>query len=70
MEVNDPSGRFAASAPPLFRGSRVALAAGRAPDIVEAILDGRQPAATMLAALMRPFAVGWWEPAGVFSERL
>ena len=30
-----------------------------APDIVEAILDGRQPAAMTLAALMRPFAVGW-----------
>jgi hypothetical protein len=30
-----------------------------APDIVEAILDGRRPAET-LAVLMRPFAVGWW----------
>jgi len=30
-----------------------------APDIVEAILDGRQPAGLTLAALMRPFAVGW-----------
>ena len=29
------------------------------PDIVEAILDGRQPAEMTLAALMRPFAVGW-----------
>ena len=28
-----------------------------APDIVEAILDGRQPAAMTLAVLMRPFAV-------------
>jgi hypothetical protein len=28
------------------------------PDIVEAILDGCHPAAIMLAALMRPFAVG------------
>jgi len=27
------------------------------PDIVEAILDGRQPAGTTQAALMRPFAV-------------
>jgi hypothetical protein len=32
-----------------------------APDIVEAILDGRQPAEMTLAVLMRPFAVGWWE---------
>jgi hypothetical protein len=30
-----------------------------APDIVEAILNGRHPA-EMLAVLMRPFAVGWW----------
>jgi hypothetical protein len=30
-----------------------------APDIVEAILDGRQSAAMTLAVLMRPFAVGW-----------
>ena len=32
-----------------------------APNIVEAILDGRQPAETTLAVLMRPFAVGWRE---------
>ena len=32
-----------------------------APDIVEAILDGRQPAQITLAVLMRPFAVGWRE---------
>jgi hypothetical protein len=32
-----------------------------APDIVEAILDGRQPAGMTLAVLMRPFAVGWGE---------
>ena len=30
-----------------------------APDIVEAILDGRQPAAMTLATLMKPFPVGW-----------
>jgi hypothetical protein len=30
-----------------------------APPIVEAILDGRQPAEMTLAVLMRPFAVGW-----------
>ncbi|MGE3904657.1 MAG: hypothetical protein AB7F36_01805 [Reyranellaceae bacterium] len=32
-----------------------------APDIVEAILDGRQPAEMTLAALMAPFPVGWPE---------
>ena len=32
-----------------------------APDIVEAILGGRQPAQMTLAGLMRPFAVGWTE---------
>ena len=30
-----------------------------APEIVEAIMDGRQPADITLAVLMRPFAVGW-----------
>ena len=30
-----------------------------APDIVEAILDGRQPAELTLAVLMKPFPVGW-----------
>jgi hypothetical protein len=30
-----------------------------APQIVETILDGRQPGAMTLAVLMRPFAVGW-----------
>jgi hypothetical protein len=32
-----------------------------APDIVEAILSGRQPADMTLAVLMRPFAVEWTE---------
>jgi hypothetical protein len=31
------------------------------PEIVEAILDGRQPADITLAALLRPLPVGWWE---------
>ncbi len=30
-----------------------------APDIVEAILDGRQPEDMTLAAVMKPFPVGW-----------
>jgi hypothetical protein len=32
-----------------------------APNIVEAILDGRQPAQMTLAVLMQPFAVAWRE---------
>jgi hypothetical protein len=32
-----------------------------APDIVEAILGGRQPTEMTLAALMQPFAVEWTE---------
>jgi len=32
-----------------------------APDIVEAILEGRQSAEVTLAVLMRPFAVTWTE---------
>jgi hypothetical protein len=32
-----------------------------APDIVEAILGGRQPTEMTLAVLMRQFPVGWWE---------
>jgi hypothetical protein len=32
-----------------------------APDIVEAILDGRQPAEMTLAGLMEPFPVEWSE---------
>jgi hypothetical protein len=34
-----------------------------APDIVEAILGGRQPTEMTLAVLMRPFPVGWREQA-------
>jgi hypothetical protein len=34
-----------------------------APDIVEVILDGRQPADITLATLLRPFPVGWWKQA-------
>jgi hypothetical protein len=38
-----------------------------APDIVEAILDGRQPADMTLAVLMRPFGVKWGEQTSKLS---
>ena len=38
-----------------------------APDIVEAILDGRQPEGMTLPALMEPFPVEW---AGQFERRV
>jgi hypothetical protein len=48
--------------------SRVLRLTLLAPDIVEAILDGRQPADLTLAVLMRPFAVGWGEQAETLSQ--
>jgi hypothetical protein len=39
-----------------------------APDIVEAILGGRQPAQLTLAVLMRPFAVEWTEQARILRS--
>ena len=39
-----------------------------APEIVEAILDGRQPAEMTLAVLMKPFPVGWEEQHTVPSR--
>ncbi|MDG4602533.1 MAG: hypothetical protein P9C55_07200 [Defluviicoccus sp.] len=41
--------------------SRVLRLTLLAPDIVEAILDGRQPPEMTLAALMQPFPVAWRE---------
>jgi hypothetical protein len=40
-----------------------------APDIVEAILDGRQPADMTLAVLMRPLVVGWGERPPCAQDR-
>ena len=40
------------------------------PDIVESILDGRQPAEMTLAVLMEPFAVGWREQVEAGFRRL
>ena len=39
-----------------------------APDIVEAILGGRQSAQMTLARLMRPFPVGWREQRAMIAE--
>src|SRR5438093_12126870 len=39
--------------------SRVLRLTQLAPDIVEAIFDGRQPAGLQLEALFKPFPVGW-----------
>ena len=44
-----------------FHAGSIALLA---PDIVDAIPDGRQPAAMTLAVLIRPFAAGWREQSG------
>jgi hypothetical protein len=41
-----------------------------APDIVEAILNGRQPTGLQLDGLMRRFPVGWWEQESFTSPRL
>ena len=38
-----------------------------APDIVESILDGRQPAELTLAVLMQPFALTWGDQAQALS---
>ena len=40
-----------------------------APDLVEAILDGRQPTNVTLAVLMRPFAVAWDRQMGMSGSR-
>ena len=40
-----------------------------APDIVEAILDGRQPVEMTLTALMQPFAVEWADQNLKFGAR-
>jgi len=39
--------------------SRIIRLSLLAPDILDAILDGRQPAYLTLKSLMRPFPVGW-----------
>jgi 1-acyl-sn-glycerol-3-phosphate acyltransferase len=50
--------------------SRVLRLTLLAPEIVEAILDGRQPAEMTLAVLMKPFPVGWREQTQELSGRL
>lgn len=54
---------------PILRQPRPALTL-LAPDVVEAILDGRQPAEMTLAMLMEPFPVTWREQIAVGFRRL
>ncbi|MCA1996916.1 MAG: hypothetical protein LDL56_06785 [Armatimonadetes bacterium] len=48
--------------------SRVLRLTLLAPDIVEAILDGRQPEGMMLPRLMEPFPVAWVDQATALSN--
>jgi len=48
--------------------SRVLRLTLLAPEIVEAILDGRQPAEITLALLMKPFPVEWERQHGAFRH--
>lgn len=48
--------------------SRVLRLTLLAPDIVEAILDGRQPPSLTLRAAMEPFSVEWSEQRRAFAE--
>ena len=48
--------------------SRVLRLTLLAPDIVEAILDGRQPPEMSLGVLMRPFPVAWDEQLDALSQ--
>jgi hypothetical protein len=50
--------------------SRVLRLTLLAPDIVEAILDGRQPTTMTLPALMEPFPVGWIQQDARLYPRL
>ncbi len=40
-----------------------------APDIVEAILDGRQPEGMTLPGLMEQFPTSWWRQSATFLDR-
>jgi hypothetical protein len=41
-----------------------------APDIVEAVVDGRQPAELVLPRLMKPFPIAWDEQKRVLGRRV
>ena len=49
--------------------SRIIRIASLAPDIVDAILDGRQPAHLTFKDLMCPFPVGWEDQRGKFGRK-
>ena len=46
--------------------SRISRLALLAPDIVDAILEGKQPASLTLKDLMKPFPVGWDRQRALF----
>jgi hypothetical protein len=48
--------------------SRVLRLTLLAPEIVDAILDGRQPAGMALALLIKPFPAGWREQVQAFCS--
>jgi len=50
--------------------SRVLRMTLLAPDIVESVLDGRQPTKVTLALLMRPFPVAWEEQVEAGFSRI
>jgi len=49
--------------------SRVLRLTLLAPDIVEAILDGRQPAVFELATLLKPFPIDWHEQRKAIRDK-
>ena len=64
MRLSRRSGPLRKSTNPMWGVLRLTLLA---PDIVEAILNGRQPVVMTLAVLVRPFSVLWEAQRSAFS---